>query len=80
MLRAARESVADGLLLIVDDAHLLDNLSAMLVYQLAVSGAARLIVTVDADAGAPDSITGVAARQPAAAHRAHPVGGRPDQA
>jgi tetratricopeptide (TPR) repeat protein len=56
VLRAARESVADGLLLIVDDAHLLDNLSATLVYQLAVSGAVRLIVTVDADEGAPDSI------------------------
>ena len=47
VLRAARESVGDGLLLIVDDAHLLDNLSATLVYQLAVGGAARLIVTVD---------------------------------
>ena len=57
VLRAARESVDDGLLLIVDDAHLLDNLSATLVYQLAVGGAARLIVTVDPDEGAPDSIT-----------------------
>jgi tetratricopeptide (TPR) repeat protein len=56
VLRAARESVADGLLLVVDDAHLLDNLSATLVYQLAVSGAARLIVIVDADEGVPDSI------------------------
>ena len=56
VLRAARESVADGLLLVVDDAHLLDNLSASVVYQLAVGGAARLIVTVDADAGLPDSI------------------------
>jgi hypothetical protein len=57
VLRAARESVADGLLLIVDDAHLLDDLSAALVYQLAVSGAVRLIVTVDPDEGAPDSIS-----------------------
>ena len=56
VLRAARESIADGLLLIVDDAHLLDHLTATLVYQLAVSGAARLIVTVDPDEGAPDSI------------------------
>jgi hypothetical protein len=56
VLRAARESLADGLLLVVDDAHLLDHLSATLVYQLAVSGAARLIVTVDPDEGAPDSI------------------------
>lgn len=57
VLRAARESVADGLLLVVDDAHLLDHLSATLVYQLAVSGAVRLIVTVDPDESAPDSIT-----------------------
>ena len=56
VLRAARESLDGGLLLIVDDAHLLDNLSATLVYQLAVSGAVRLIVTVDIDEGAPDSI------------------------
>jgi len=56
VLSAARDSVADGLLLVVDDAHLLDHLSATLVYQLAVSGAARLIVTVDPDEAAPDSI------------------------
>ena len=56
VLSAARGSVADGLLLVVDDAHLLDHLSATLVYQLAVSGAVRLIVTVDPDEGAPDSI------------------------
>jgi tetratricopeptide (TPR) repeat protein len=46
VLRAARESLGDGRLLIVDDAHLLDKLSAALVYQLAVSGAVKLIVTV----------------------------------
>jgi hypothetical protein len=46
VLRAARESLSDGRLLIVDDAHLLDKLSAALVYQLAVSGAVKLIVTV----------------------------------
>ena len=45
VLRAARESLGDGRLLIVDDAHLLDKLSAALVYQLAVSRAVRLIVT-----------------------------------
>jgi hypothetical protein len=54
--------VADGLLLIVDDAHLLDDLSAALVYQLAVSGAVRLIVTVDPDEGAPDSISALQLR------------------
>jgi hypothetical protein len=46
VLRSARESLGDGRLLIVDDAHLLDKLSAALVYQLAVSGAVKLIVTV----------------------------------
>jgi hypothetical protein len=51
VLRAARESLSDGRLLIVDDAHLLDKLSAALVYQLAVSGAVKLIVTV-----APNSV------------------------
>jgi hypothetical protein len=57
VLRAARESLADGRLLIVDDAHLLDRLSAALVYQLAVSGAATLIVTVTADGPVPDEIS-----------------------
>ncbi len=33
------------LLLVVDDAHELDILSATLVYQLALAGAARMIVT-----------------------------------
>ena len=46
VLCAARESLSGGRLLIVDDAHLLDKLSAALVYQLAVSGAVKLIVTV----------------------------------
>ncbi|MDT5347346.1 MAG: hypothetical protein QOH91_633 [Mycobacterium sp.] len=50
LLRAARASLArDGregdLLLVVDDAHHLDILSATLVYQLALAGAARMIVT-----------------------------------
>jgi len=48
LLRAARASLGDpqgGLLLIVDDAHDLDILSATLVYQLALAGTARLIVT-----------------------------------
>jgi AAA domain-containing protein len=46
VLRNARESLGDGRLLVVDDAHLLDKLSAALVHQLAVSGATKLIVTV----------------------------------
>jgi tetratricopeptide (TPR) repeat protein len=55
VLRAAREELGSELLLVVDDAHLLDRLSAALVYQLAVSGAAKLIVTAAA-AQAPDDV------------------------
>ncbi|WP_231970890.1 hypothetical protein [Mycobacterium sp. E3198] len=57
LLRAARASL-DGrgdLLLVVDDAHELDVLSATLVYQLALAGTARMIVTARADK-APDAI------------------------
>jgi energy-coupling factor transporter ATP-binding protein EcfA2 len=46
LLRAARASLGtDGLLLVVDDAHQLDVLSATLVYQLALAGTARMVVT-----------------------------------
>jgi hypothetical protein len=60
LLRAARASLArhdpqGDLLLVVDDAHDLDILSATLVYQLALVGAARMVVTARADA-APDAI------------------------
>ncbi|OBG88590.1 AAA family ATPase [Mycobacterium sp. E802] len=54
VLRAAREALGSELLLIVDDAHLLDRLSAALVYQLAVSRAAKLIVTSSEEA--PDHV------------------------
>lgn len=54
VMRAARDELGSELLVIVDDAHLLDRLSAALVYQLAVSGAAKLIVT--ASEGAPDDV------------------------
>ena len=57
VLRAAREALGDGVLLVVDDAHLLDKLSATLVYQLAVGGGARLIVTVASGTPAPDEIS-----------------------
>jgi tetratricopeptide (TPR) repeat protein len=57
VLSAARESLSDGRLLIVDDAHLLDKLSAALVYQLAVSGAVQLVVTVDPNTVVPDEIS-----------------------
>ncbi|BBX62907.1 ATPase AAA [Mycobacterium saskatchewanense] len=58
LLRAARASLGEAgdgdALLIVDDAHHLDILSATLVYQLARTGA-RMIVTARADL-APDAI------------------------
>jgi len=56
LLRAARASLTGGdsdLLLIVDDAHHLDILSATLIYQLALAGEARMIITGRADANAP---------------------------
>ena len=60
LLRAARASLSSDdregdLLLVVDDAHELDLLSATLVYQLALAGVARMIVTARADA-APEAI------------------------
>lgn len=56
VLRAARESLGDGRLLVVDDAHLLDRLSAALMYQLAISGAARLILTASPDEAATEEV------------------------
>ena len=42
----------------IDDAHLLDGLSALVVHQLAQSGGARLVVTLRTGAGAePDAVT-----------------------
>ncbi|WP_396883248.1 AAA family ATPase [Mycobacterium sp. SMC-4] len=46
VLRAARDVLGDGRLLVIDDAHLLDPLSATLVYQLAVSRSVTLVLTV----------------------------------
>lgn len=57
VLRSARETLGDGRLLVVDDAHLLDALSAALVYQLAVSGAATLIVTVAPNGTMADGVS-----------------------
>ncbi len=57
VLRSAREALGDGRLIIVDDAHLLDRLSAALVHQLAVSGAAKLIVTVAPNGVAVEEIS-----------------------
>src|SRR5262249_44378721 len=60
-LRSAGASLVphgwEGLLLAIDDAHHLDNLSATLVHQLALTGAARFVITVRAGEEAPDAIT-----------------------
>ncbi|MGV0835966.1 AAA family ATPase [Mycolicibacterium thermoresistibile] len=57
VLREARAALGDGRLLIIDDAQYLDRLSATLVYQLAVSRSATLIVTVSTDSAAPEAVT-----------------------
>ena len=61
LLRAGRASLRqpDGaqLLVVVDDAHHLDKLSATLVYRLAVNRAARLIVTVDPEQPVPEAVS-----------------------
>ncbi|HTQ18862.1 helix-turn-helix transcriptional regulator [Mycobacterium sp.] len=41
----------------VDDAHLLDGLSALVVHQLAQSGGARLLVTMRTGGDEPDAVT-----------------------
>lgn len=59
LIRSALESLlskADGAPVVVDDAHLLDPLSATLVYQLARTAADRLIVTVRPDSVLPETI------------------------
>ena len=59
LLRAAHDCLTgDGgeQLFVVDDAHHLDHLSATLVYQLALSGSVRLIVTARADTELPDAV------------------------
>jgi hypothetical protein len=59
LLRAAQDYLTGAgaqQLFVVDDAHHLDHLSATLVYQLALSGSARLIVTVRAGAELPDAV------------------------
>ncbi|WP_308124080.1 AAA family ATPase [Mycolicibacterium xanthum] len=56
VLQAARETLGDGRLLVIDDAHLLDALSAALVYQLAVGGTAHILLTTADDSRAPAEI------------------------
>lgn len=58
-LSAARESLlGDGHPVIgVDDAHLLDELSATLLHQLAIDRAVRIVATVRSGESVPDAIT-----------------------
>ncbi|MCD2187339.1 LuxR C-terminal-related transcriptional regulator [Actinomycetospora soli] len=58
-VRAALDAlgaVPDGLL-VVDDAHLLDDVSATVVHQLAHGGHARLVVTLRSGEPTPDAVT-----------------------
>ncbi len=59
LLAAAHDALRGGkdLLLVVDDAHLLDPLSAIVVHQLAVRGEATLIVTLRSETDVLDAIT-----------------------
>jgi hypothetical protein len=57
LLRAAlNQFTGEQQLFVVDDAHHLDRMSATLIYQLALSGSARLIVTVRSDTELPDAV------------------------
>ena len=54
---ALSERAAGGrLVLLVDDAHLLDDASATLIYQVASSGTTQLLVTVRTGERAPDPV------------------------
>jgi len=55
----ARRGGTRPLVLLVDDAHLLDDLSATLVEQVALSGAALVIATLRSGEPAPDAILGL---------------------
>ncbi|OBH03065.1 MULTISPECIES: LuxR C-terminal-related transcriptional regulator [unclassified Mycobacterium] len=59
MLAAAQRTLEqeDNLVVVVDDAQLLDPLSSTLVQQLAAGGSARLIVTIRSGEPVPDAVT-----------------------
>ncbi|HXY63307.1 MAG TPA: ATP-binding protein, partial [Mycobacterium sp.] len=59
MLAAAHRTLEqeEGRVVVVDDAQLLDALSATLVHQLAVSGGTRLIVVIRSGDAVPDAVT-----------------------
>ncbi len=59
MLATAQRTLErqENLVVVVDDAQLLDPLSSTLVHQLAASGSARLIVTIRSGDPVPDAVT-----------------------
>ena len=59
MLAAAHKTLEreENLVVVVDDAQLLDSLSSTLVHQLAASGSARLIVTIRSGEPVLDAVT-----------------------
>jgi DNA-binding CsgD family transcriptional regulator/energy-coupling factor transporter ATP-binding protein EcfA2 len=59
MLAAAHKTLEreQNLVVVVDDAQLLDPLSSTLVHQLGASGSARLIVTIRSGHPVPDAVT-----------------------
>ncbi len=76
LLRTAADAlIGDGgeLLFVVDDAHHLDHLSATLVYQLALSRSARLVVTVRAGTELPDAIAALSADELLASVEVEPL-------
>ena len=58
-MAAARETLRSGenSILGVDDAHLLDHLSATLLHQLALEGTAHIVATIRSGEDVPDAIT-----------------------
>jgi DNA-binding CsgD family transcriptional regulator len=59
LIASARESLLAGenAVIGVDDAHLLDQLSAMLLHQVAVDRAGRIVATVRSGEPVPDAVT-----------------------
>jgi DNA-binding CsgD family transcriptional regulator len=59
LITSTRESILtqDDTVIGVDDAHLLDQLSAMLLHQIAVDHAARIVATVRRGEKVPDAVT-----------------------
>ncbi|MGK2882867.1 MAG: LuxR C-terminal-related transcriptional regulator [Mycobacterium sp.] len=59
LMLAARQSLLtrDDAIIGVDDAHLLDQLSATLLLQMAIERSARIVATVRSDERVPDAVT-----------------------